>query len=351
MFGWVTKIKAVFGFKSAGLQGKKSKRRRQESLNIKSIDFESFAMMGESSKKHDCQDTICIFDTYSDSFYFFGILDGHGSSGREVSNHASERLQKHLESNKNTIKNFKNDKQRENFLRKMYLKTDKELKKSGIDIQMSGTTCISIFIQNNILYISNVGDSRAVLGRVTENEKYAIELSQDHTPLIPHERDRIIKSGGTIQKMFHRGEYTGPYRVWADEEGPGIAMTRSLGDFSGKKIGLIASPEIQHLEIKEYDKFVVCASDGIWDVMTSTEVVAFLLRLGERKGSAEELVKEARSRWRDLNLCKKKNREVPGFPDIRSGIDDISVVVAYFNYEDDQEVNLEDNKVFKFVRF
>lgn len=26
---------------------------------------------------------------------------------------------------------------------------------------------------------------------------------------------------------------SGPYRVWADDEGPGIAMTRTLGDLQG----------------------------------------------------------------------------------------------------------------------
>jgi len=36
----------------------------------------------------------------------------------------------------------------------------------------------------------------------------------------------------------------GPYRVWVDEEGPGIAITRTLGDLMAKKIGLISEPEI-----------------------------------------------------------------------------------------------------------
>jgi len=29
---------------------------------------------------------------------------------------------------------------------------------------------------------------------------------------------------------MHDGVPVGPYRVWADDEGPGIAMTRTLGD-------------------------------------------------------------------------------------------------------------------------
>jgi len=36
----------------------------------------------------------------------------------------------------------------------------------------------------------------------------------------------------------------GPYRIWEDEEGPGIAMSRSLGDFAAKRVGLISEPEV-----------------------------------------------------------------------------------------------------------
>jgi len=69
----------------------------------------------------------------------------------------------------------------------------------------------------------------------------------------------------------------GPLRVWADDEGPGIAMTRTLGDLQAKKIGLISEPEIESIELNPVtDKFIVIGSDGIWDVMTSAEVVGFV---------------------------------------------------------------------------
>lgn len=48
------------------------------------------------------------------------------------------------------------------------------------------------------------------------------------------------------------------------------------------------------------------ASDGIWDVMSSAEVVGFILHQnGEIKDSAEKLVKEARSRWEENTRNKK----------------------------------------------
>ena len=49
----------------------------------------------------------------------------------------------------------------------------------------------------------------------------------------------------------------GPYRVWIDEDGPGIAITRSLGDLLAKKIGITSTPEIQHFECLRTDQFII----------------------------------------------------------------------------------------------
>jgi len=40
---------------------------------------------------------------------------------------------------------------------------------------------------------------------------------------------------------------------------------------------LISEPEIESIELNPMtDKFIVIGSDGIWDVMTSAEVVGFV---------------------------------------------------------------------------
>jgi len=50
-----------------------------------------------------------------------------------------------------------------------------------------------------------LGDSRAVLYRITNKEKLAIELSYDHKPTRPDEKKRIISCGGKIEKLMHDG--------------------------------------------------------------------------------------------------------------------------------------------------
>mmetsp|Transcript_2558 Transcript_2558/g.351 ORF Transcript_2558/g.351 Transcript_2558/m.351 type:complete len:81 (+) Transcript_2558:116-358(+) len=78
-------------------------------------------------------------------------------------------------------------------------------------------------------------------------------------------------------------------------------MTRTLGDLHAKKIGLISDPEIQHIELTTQDKFIVIGSDGVWDVMTSAEVVGFVENYcnthESREGVADAVVMECRMRW------------------------------------------------------
>jgi len=77
----------------------------------------------------------------------------------------------------------------------------------------------------------------------------------------------------------------GPPRVWVlNQTYPGLAMSRSLGDVLAKKAGVIAEPEISTFQ---YDadapeqrgvvpKWIVLASDGVWDVMSNEQVAQFL---------------------------------------------------------------------------
>ena len=50
---------------------------------------------------------------------------------------------------------------------------------SVIDYSNSGTCAISVLIIKNIVYVANLGDSRAVLYRKTHKDKLAIEMSYD----------------------------------------------------------------------------------------------------------------------------------------------------------------------------
>ena len=111
------------------------------------------------------------------------------------------------------------------------------------------------------------------------------------------------------------GESVGPLRIWGrTDDIPGLAMSRSIGDFNASTVGVISTPEVIQHTVTPQDKFLVVASDGIWDFMSNDEVVAFVenhrgdcLKCVEGfRGSsvsvtntciAHYLCEEARSRW------------------------------------------------------
>jgi len=56
-------------------------------------------------------------------------------------------------------------------------------------------------------------------------------------------------------------------------EAPGLAMSRSLGDKSGREVGVISDPEVYEIILKEEDKFIIIASDGVWEFLSNAEVL------------------------------------------------------------------------------
>jgi protein phosphatase PTC1 len=99
-----------------------------------------------------------------------------------------------------------------------------------------------------VLYVANLGDTRAVLSK----NGIAERLSYDHRATDPAEVERV-KSGGGI--------------VVDGRVGGSLAITRAFGDHSLKKDGVIAKPFIKKLVLKNSDKFLIIASDGVWDSM------------------------------------------------------------------------------------
>lgn len=152
-----------------------------------------------------------------------------------------------------------------------------------------------------------------------------IALSVDHKPNKAAEKDRIVKSGGLVKATFDpmTGKSVGPYRVWSgDINQAGLAMSRSLGDGILKEYGVTAEPEIREIELKQQDKMLVIASDGIWDVFNNKQVIQLLVPFWEKKNpvdAAQFLAKEARKKWESSQSYY---------------IDDISVVVVFLNVKE-----------------
>jgi len=187
----------------------------------------------------------------------------------------------------------------------------------------SGSTCVSILTYGRKIFIANVGDSRAIVARCgasQTSEVTAEPLTNDHKPDDKDEAAVILANNGRIDSYRDSsGNSLGPLRVWLkNEDIPGLAMTRSFGDQVAARVGVNAVPEMGELELTKDDKFIVLASDGIWEFLKNIDVARIIHPFYLKKnaeGAAESLVREAFKRW-------KKEEDV---------IDDITCIVIFLD--------------------
>jgi serine/threonine protein phosphatase PrpC len=97
-------------------------------------------------------------------------------------------------------------------------------------------------------------------------------------------------------------------------------MTRSMGDLVAKSVGVTYEPEIKAVSnLTSQDKFLVIASDGLWDRIPNDEVCRIVANpfydRGDAEGAVQFLAKESAERW---------TRE-------QGMIDDITIVIAFIN--------------------
>ena len=144
---------------------------------------------------------------------------------------------------------------------------------------------------------------------------------RDHKPTEEDEARRIYKKGGRIKPFIDEetGEEVGPQRVWVkDDEVPGLAMTRSFGDRVAAIAGTICLPEIKEYNFNENDKFLILASDGVWEFIQSEECINIIGKFyvnNNIEGCCEFLYNESKKRW-------IKEEEV---------VDDITMLLVFFD--------------------
>ena len=276
------------------------------------IQIESICKIGYSGPgvKKKNQDNFFIYKNFINDkdTIFLGVCDGHGMFGHDISNYLVNNLPQNLHSdlikeNLSTINNDSDFQKISDIVSNTFVQTNINLvNDSSIDCTYSGTTCSSLIFSPEKIISINVGDSRCVLGKFKDNKWSAINLTRDHKPTEQDEKKRIIEKGGRIEPYKDdSGEAVGPERVWLKEENlPGLAMSRSFGDDVAHMIGVTSKPEIMEFKVNEEDKFILLASDGIFEFITSDEAVNmvkdFYLK-EDINGALNHLYKISSQRW------------------------------------------------------
>uniref|UniRef100_A0A7N0TX92 protein-serine/threonine phosphatase n=2 Tax=Kalanchoe fedtschenkoi TaxID=63787 RepID=A0A7N0TX92_KALFE len=275
----------------------------------------------------------------SPSATFVGVYDGHG--GPE----ASRFVRKHLVPHINQFAMEEGGLSAE-VIRKAFAATEegfvhlvKQAMGSRPQIASVGTCCLFGAVSRGTLYVANLGDSRAVLGRRGRDGGVVAErLSTDHNVAVEEVRKEVeaLHPDDAHIVMCCRG-------VWRIKGI--IQVSRSIGDVYLKKPEIrqakyfpvflkrpviSAEPSIVVRKLRPEDLFLIFASDGLWEQLSDEDAVNIVSR-SPRAGVAKRLVDAAL-----VEAARKKEMRRNELHDVPRGLrrqfhDDITVVVVYLD--------------------
>jgi serine/threonine protein phosphatase PrpC len=251
------------------------------------------------------EDEYCIHDNA-----FYAIFDGHGGGG--VSKYLKQHLYETVMSYVRGSGGQHGGEAPARALQSAFSDIERHVT-TNESLRYQGSTAVVVWITENEIIAANVGDSRAVLSRGGR----AIPLTRDHKPNDEIERDRILQMGESI--AWDR--FSKVHRV------KNLSLSRAIGDAYAKPV-VSATVDIKHFPLQtgittaaattataptttttnkedpagnsnnnhhsNKDEFVILASDGLWDVFTSDDAVAFChLKLKELERSIDDVTDRA----------------------------------------------------------
>ncbi|PAN50957.1 hypothetical protein PAHAL_9G560400 [Panicum hallii] len=216
-------------------------------------------------------------------------------------------------------------------------------------IMSVGSCCLVGAIENGTLYVANLGDSRAVLGRRDDGpgrgkRVVAERLSRDHnvadedvrrevTEMHPDDSHIVLNSHGVwrIKGIIQVSRSIGDvYLKKPDMCRSNPMLQQSLCPFPLRRPVMSAVPSITTRELRPGDRFVIFASDGLWEQLSDDAAVGIVAG-SPRKGVAMRLVRAAQ-----LEAARKKEVKYEKIRTIEKGHrrhfhDDITVVVLFLD--------------------
>lgn len=285
MFRFILSTKAKMG---VYLSTPKTEKHVEDGEN-ESLRFGLASMQGWRASMEDAHAAYPDLDT---STAFFGVYDGHG--GSEVAKFCAKHLHQQFLEHKAYSTGDLGTSIQQSFLRMDEIMRSLGSRKELINMidgvekakdvvetvdsssteedlsdykgPTSGCTACVAIIRDTQLIVANAGDSRCVLSRKGQ----AHDLSRDHKPGLEAEKERIIKAGGYVQCGRVNGN---------------LNLARAIGDMELKqnkslpaeKQIVTANPDVKSVELCDDDEFLVVACDGIWDCLSSQQLVDFVI--------------------------------------------------------------------------
>ncbi|GAB2267829.1 hypothetical protein Dimus_002805 [Dionaea muscipula] len=341
------------GSDSQGCGGSDSGGRRDGLLWYKDIgqhvygEFSMAVMQANNIIEDQCQIESGSLSTLESGPFgtFVGVYDGHG--GVESSRHINYNLFNHLKRFCSEHQSMSADviKKAVQATEEGFLSVVSKQWPLKPQIAAVGSCCLLGVVCDGTLYVANLGDSRAVLGKLVKSTGHIlpVQLSTEHNASIESERQELQSlhpDDPHIVVLRHN--------VWRVKGI--IQITRSIGDFYLKKPEynreplnakfrlpepfkrpmLSSEPSISVHILQPHDQFIIFASDGLWEHLSNQEAVD-IVQSSSHNGSARKLVKAALQ-----EAAKKREMRYSDLKKIEPGVrrhfhDDITVIVLFLD--------------------
>lgn len=270
-FFTLTELSAVAYNAMGALLDKPKTEKHNETGEHNGLRYGLSSMQGWRIEMEDAHCAVVGLREPLKDWSFFAVFDGH--AGERVSSHCADNLLETIITTEQftrcALEEDVSIEEIKKGIRDGFLLLDDKMRTipemaSGED--KSGSTAVCVLISPSHMYIANCGDSRGVVcrdGRVSFS-------TQDHKPVNPAEKERIVNAGGSVMIQRVNGS---------------LAVSRALGDYEYKNVEgkgqceQLVSPEpevsVEARNEKE-DEFLILACDGVWDVMTNDDLVEFV---------------------------------------------------------------------------
>jgi len=221
---------------------------------------------------------------------YYGLFDGHG--GSDVSTESGKFVQKFICEQLPTMKDKLNStSEMEQLLVNSLNQANKLFPVTPITLCQGSTALVAVIVDDSVLYIANIGDSRAVLF----NEGKVKRVSVDHKPLDAQEYQRIINVNGWVSPD---GRINGV-----------LSVARALGDkalfpFVSSQAFTATyelGPSTTSSDTTSSSKFLILACDGVWDVVSDEQACNVVSEALQRYNGNATIAATTLRDWAYLN--------------------------------------------------
>jgi len=265
-----------------------SKRMAQQAAAQQASIFENvlgtYTCRGmEDGKLKPNQDYACYSQPFADvpGTSLFLVCDGHGLHGDAVSQEVLNSLLFELEEQSDELRRDPGHTIAEAFVAvNEHLRAIVSEPVVEVDAFGSGACAVLAYIGGSSLWVGGAGDCRAILGSDADANGSSVvtnPLSVDHAVDHPIEQARLEAAGGYVREaMLDEDGSTFPAKLYSNaacNTGPGLSVSRALGDLNASHLGILPHPHLTYHRLTNDDRYLVLATDGVWTFLESEEVM------------------------------------------------------------------------------